>query len=116
MTRFQLRRLALQATRRPELLPVLQDALLEHPTYGPHFEGAIERAEGAAASSPWGPRYQVDGYAVIFDPHAWEETDRFLVSLFYTDDLDWSQPTSWIRWYAKRGRSVVYVARKQGSQ
>ena len=61
MTRFQLRRLALQATRRPELLPVLQDALLESATYGPRFEQAIAVVHHDSASPlfPWATTFLV---------------------------------------------------------
>ena len=50
MTRLQLRRLALEASRRPELLPALQDALLESPDYGPLFERIIVEARETARS------------------------------------------------------------------
>ena len=65
MTRFQLRRLALQATRRPELLPVLQDALLESAAYGPAFERAIADAHALADTKRLFPGY---GIVVAFGP------------------------------------------------
>lgn len=60
MTKRQLRRLALQTTRYPSWLPVLQDALLE--MFPEEFQGAIDRAKRNARGS-------VQSYAVLFFPH-----------------------------------------------
>ena len=50
ISRIALRRLALRSSRSPELLPVLQDALLE--AYPEAFESAIERVEEASRKNP----------------------------------------------------------------
>ena len=108
MTRFQLRRLALQTTRRPELMPVLQDALLEHPVYGRQFEAAIGRANTAAQ------RYDREGnvlfVGVTFNVKRTYPSSPFGVSTFDIHDADWLNPYSWIRSLGRVGTVVVYAA------
>ena len=62
MTRLQLRHLALQSTREPELLPVLQDALLESAAYGAEFELMMDVARDHARRAGYGV------YVVAFNP------------------------------------------------
>ena len=110
MTRFQLRRLALQATRRPDLLPVLQDALLESAEYGPKFEVAIQSAhERASRRLPalWVRRGAndwieacVEAMVVGFSPRLGMQP--FVVYKFVREDLD-------RRAYARAGYVPVYV-------
>ena len=101
MTRFQLRRLALQATRRPDLLPVLQDALLESPDYGETFEWAIDRAHAS--------RDRNDGTVavVVFSPVY--SSGLFNIHQVDPTDLDWTRSNSWVRHLARGGRIPVYV-------
>ena len=105
MTSFQLRRLALQATRRPELMPVLQDALLESPVYGADFANAIEAAHrnARAIKSP-----AITRWGVVFRP-AIRPKYVFDVYGFEEADLERMRPSSWARFFASRGRVIVYM-------
>ena len=90
MTRFQLRRLALQATRRPELLPVLQDALLESAAYGADFENAIKEARLLTRGSVW-------PVVVAFNPRLRTPFAWFIGSL-----------SRWRKDWTRRGYTPVY--------
>ena len=114
MTRFQLRRLALQATRRPELLPVLQDALLGSSAYGVAFADAIETAhrqarlaETGGFQSSWRPP-GVTSVAVVFQPGV-PPPFTFDVYGLEAADFDATRPHSIARFLANRGRILVYT-------
>lgn len=114
MTRLELRRLALQATRNPkEWRPVLQDALLEH--HGEEFEHAIVRAHLVARKAPRG-----SFVGVIYGPvlrlgprnsrrftYA-RKFSAFGTLLFTAGDFDYTWPDSWVRILARSGRVPVY--------
>lgn len=109
MTRLQLRRLALQATRRPELLPVLQDALLES-ALAPRFEEAVGEARELAAQNPG------QCYGVIFalrpDP---DRPAPFYVYRFRPDfDFNPANRESLIRRVLRRGHVPVFFAQTKG--
>lgn len=115
MTPFQLRRLAFQATRRPELLPVLQDALLESPVYGAAFEWAMQRARDSAAEQWRAAPDTADAWrlAVVFDPRGGQPPlpdAAFYIYTLRNTDFDWANPGSWVRVLARTGRSIVFVA------
>ena len=108
MTRLQLRRLALQATRRPELLPVLQDALLESAAYGSQFEAAIRKARNFSARvnrvpSPTRPM----PFAVFFHPA--NRHVPFTVIWLGASDYDLTDKNSWLRRMAEQGRALVFL-------
>ena len=116
MTRLELRRLALQATRRPELLSVLQDALLESSIYGPAFEVEMDRARRLAESNLAQPPYFA--YVVVL-PVAFmtrlrsqdQDNAVFHVIGFDERDFDWSDLNGFVRILARRGTVPVFVAR-----
>ena len=111
MTRLQLRRLALQATRRPELLPVLQDALLESPVYGDAFERAIERAHADASTTPAHvdsldvARLNPIAVGVFFSPMS---RAPFLHAYLVKRDYDLTSPRSLFRIFHRIQRPLVY--------
>ena len=102
MTRLQLRRLALQATRRPELIPALQDALLESPYYGPKFEEMIAKAR--EENTPG--LHTVIVFAASLEPH-------FSIRKFYDSDFDWSWRYSLARRHARLGEVPVLVVSRR---
>ena len=110
MTRLQLRRLALQATRRPELLPVLQDALLESPVYGTRFEHAMGTARGYAARVPHGI------FVVAFDTRLHLPHDAIRVVQFDERDFDWARTGSWVRNMGRHSMAPVFIARGSRSK
>lgn len=117
MTPFQLRRLALQATRRSELWPVLQDALLESPAYGRSFERAMAEAH-VRCKRNLGTMDPIS-FVVVFDPL--EEVfshdfGLFDIYAFYSHDFDWSVPHSALREFARSGRIPVYAAHPPGAR
>ena len=106
MTRLELRRLALRATRNPkEWRPVLQDALFEH--YGKVFEKAIADARRRARQMSRGHLV-----AVVYSPAlpGPRRSSPFDIYHFEVEDLDYAWPDSWARLLARRGRVPVYVA------
>lgn len=112
MTPFQLRRLALQATRRPELLPALQDALLESPL-ATAFEEAMAHARSKAAKLSRAELGEWH-YAVVFEPRSKlgpHSLKRFHTYAFRTADFDWADPSSGMRTLARMGSLVVFMAR-----
>lgn len=66
MTKVQLRRLAFRASRDLSLVPVLHDALLEHPEIGPRFEQSIEWAEKFTRESL--ARGVREAYLIVLNP------------------------------------------------
>ena len=118
MIRLELRRFALRATRRPELLPVLQDALLEH--YGEEFEHAIARAHRQARAAPRGS-FAAVVYSLVADRSQPRDARRaswtprltplsnFDIYHFAPEDLDYTWTDSWVRLLARRGRVPVYL-------
>ena len=110
MTSLELRRLALRATRNPtQWLPVLQDALLER--YGRQFENEIADARRSARELP-----TVMYVIVVYDPLAAIRGGRFGHRMTFrtyevvSRDLDYTWPNSWVRLFARQGRSIAFVA------
>lgn len=103
MTRLQLRRLALQATRRPELLPVLQDALLESAEYGRLFEQAIAIArEDARHDENTGFIAQVVSFKIA------SSRSPFAVQGFRPSDFALDNSRGWLRILASCDEVPVY--------
>ena len=108
MTRFQLRRLALQATRRPELLPVLQDALLES-ELGPEFAEAIETAHEYTRRGSRSSAEREIATVVFYPDH------RIPFEVFTLRRVDFvkTDPGSWLSGLARRGRVPVYMVARR---
>lgn len=114
MTRLELRRLALRATRCPELMPVLQDTLLESPVYGRLFERAIQEARELANANP-----HAAAFVVVFNPSGrlhvrmpFGSETPFRVQMFHGGDFFWQNPDSGIRKLAAAEHVVVFVVQR----
>lgn len=103
MTRFQLRRFALQASRRPEWLPVLHDALHEH--YGAEFEEALSHAQQLAKRMPHG------NTVVLYSPNPKRSPNRlrrvFTVYSLHDTHLERTDPDNMARHFAREGYVMV---------
>lgn len=113
MTRFQLRRLALQATRRPELLPALQDALLES-ELGPQFEAAIaiahDRAARLANETRTSRHYPFAAVVIAFNATSTRKYSPFSYhALSATADADWTRLERWFPESPAEARIPVYI-------
>lgn len=107
MNLLALRRLALRATRQPELLPALQDALLES-RFGPLLEETIAAAHHRADN------YPRSTWIVFFYPFARKHL-RYLSRAFWFDvygfrdsDLHVDDPDSRLRRLIREGNIPVY--------
>lgn len=114
MTLLALRRLALRATRQPELLPALQDALLES-RLGPLLEETIAAAHRRAADYP-----RTSTWIVFFYPFARKHL-RYLSRAFWFDvysfrdsDLHVDDPDSRLRRLIREGNIPVYFVPPTG--
>ena len=103
MTRFELRRLALRASRNPaEWRPVLQDALLE--TYGRSAEELLRRAHMYARSFSSGTYY----VTIVFDPRSVARRPLEMYTL-RPEDFDPTWPDSWARLFQRTGRFIAFI-------
>ena len=106
MTKRQLRRLALQTSRNPSWLPVLQDALLE--MYPNEFEYAIRWTEELSKQDAEAGCF--NPYAIVFRPAAMAPRERRpfgLKEMFITFEVQGPPPR------AQRGDITSFIARLQ---
>lgn len=106
-----LRRMALRATREPELRPVLEDAFLESPL-GPEFEKAIQEAHANVGKWPALVHivffYPFAALGMRILPREWAHF--FDVFGFRYRDLDLTDPESRLRQLIRFGYIPVYEA------